>query len=350
MMSSCRPWPAQPSRRGAPDPMRWSWRGWWNACCAAARPSTRRRCACWRAGGQVTRRPLLPGCRCQRGWSAAARRHSALMACAHAQHAACGLQHAAMHALARIGVRSTRRSMTAPPASLPQHCSCPCAPPPPTPHPPPAAQVWHLRVDVHVLDHGGNLTDACCLAALAALRAFRKPEAAVDPATGDVMVYSPDVREPQPLTIHHLPFCFTFGLFEVRAGHWRGGGLFEVHAGSAPSREGEWRCKPGNRAVAEALLRGGGGGSHCQDTCRRASLGLRCLVCGRHLAFLFLRPDRKRLVASDSRHPAQATFPATSHGSPATPQLAPACRPTASAVLLPAAPARLATCWSWTPH
>ncbi len=32
-----------------------------------------------------------------------------------------------------------------------------------------------LRVDVHVLDHDGNLTDAAGLAALAALMAFRRP-------------------------------------------------------------------------------------------------------------------------------------------------------------------------------
>lgn len=37
-------------------------------------------------------------------------------------------------------------------------------------------QVWALRVDTHVLDHGGNLIDACVLSALGALMAFRKPE------------------------------------------------------------------------------------------------------------------------------------------------------------------------------
>lgn len=41
------------------------------------------------------------------------------------------------------------------------------------------AQVWALRVDCHVLDHGGNLLDCCFLAALAALMAFRKPEVEV---------------------------------------------------------------------------------------------------------------------------------------------------------------------------
>lgn len=39
--------------------------------------------------------------------------------------------------------------------------------------------MWHLRVDLHVLDHQGNLIDACGLAALAALMAFRRPDVTV---------------------------------------------------------------------------------------------------------------------------------------------------------------------------
>ena len=40
-------------------------------------------------------------------------------------------------------------------------------------------QVWHLRVDVHVLDHCGNLVDAAGLSALGALMAFRRPDVTV---------------------------------------------------------------------------------------------------------------------------------------------------------------------------
>eukprot|EP00953_Heterococcus_sp_UTEX-ZZ885_P026396 14256-Heterococcus_DN1.PRE.1 len=36
-------------------------------------------------------------------------------------------------------------------------------------------RVWQLRVDVHILDHGGNLIDAAALAAIAALQHFRRP-------------------------------------------------------------------------------------------------------------------------------------------------------------------------------
>jgi exosome complex RNA-binding protein Rrp42 (RNase PH superfamily) len=52
-------------------------------------------------------------------------------------------------------------------------------------------------VDIHVLDSGGNLIDACCLAALAALLGFRKPQVEVDQSKGEgeaqVTVFSPEV-------------------------------------------------------------------------------------------------------------------------------------------------------------
>lgn len=77
-------------------------------------------------------------------------------------------------------------------------------------------KVWHLRVDVHVLDHAGNLVDACGLASLAALMAFRRPDVTV--GGGDdgqaVTVHPPEVREPVPLSIHHLPLPISFALFE----------------------------------------------------------------------------------------------------------------------------------------
>ncbi len=76
--------------------------------------------------------------------------------------------------------------------------------------------MWALRVDVHVLDHDGNLVDACCLAALAALMALRLPQVSVGGEGGsDIIVHSPDVKEPLPLSIHHLPVAISFGLFEV---------------------------------------------------------------------------------------------------------------------------------------
>ena len=77
-----------------------------------------------------------------------------------------------------------------------------------------------MRVDVHVLDHAGNLADAAALAALAALLAFRRPDASIDKdlgISGGVTLHAPDVREALPLSLHHLPLAITFALFEVRS-------------------------------------------------------------------------------------------------------------------------------------
>ena len=75
-----------------------------------------------------------------------------------------------------------------------------------------------------MLDHGGNLVDACCLSALAALMAFRKPEVTVGGASGtEVIVHPPEVKEPLPLTIHHLPVAVTFGIFDVSMAGWTTG-------------------------------------------------------------------------------------------------------------------------------
>lgn len=61
--------------------------------------------------------------------------------------------------------------------------TAPCQPAPGLPPPRSARaagrKVWHLRVDLHVLDHQGNLVGACGLAALAALMAFRRPDVTV---------------------------------------------------------------------------------------------------------------------------------------------------------------------------
>lgn len=73
-------------------------------------------------------------------------------------------------------------------------------------------------MDVHVLDHHGNLLDACFLSALAAISVFRKPETTVSGGEGEkvkVVVHPPEVKEPIPLSIQLLPVSVTFGLFEV---------------------------------------------------------------------------------------------------------------------------------------
>jgi len=72
--------------------------------------------------------------------------------------------------------------------------------------------VWRLQVDVTVLDHGGNLVDACVLSAVAALRHFRKPEVEIADSGGPTVLHS-DEREPTPLPLHHTPLTVTFALY-----------------------------------------------------------------------------------------------------------------------------------------
>ncbi|GAA0166910.1 exoribonuclease [Lithospermum erythrorhizon] len=71
--------------------------------------------------------------------------------------------------------------------------------------------VWAIRVDLHILDNGGNLVDAANIAALAALLTFRRPECSLGGEDGqEVVVHPPEVREPLPLIVHHLPIAVTF--------------------------------------------------------------------------------------------------------------------------------------------
>ena len=77
--------------------------------------------------------------------------------------------------------------------------------------------VWRLHVDVTVLDHGGNLVDACILSAVAALRHFRKPEVNLQESGGPNIMHS-DEREPTPLPLHHTPLTVTFALYSDPSG------------------------------------------------------------------------------------------------------------------------------------
>lgn len=74
--------------------------------------------------------------------------------------------------------------------------------------------VWAVRVDLHMLDNGGNLVDAANIAALAALLTFRRPECSLGGEDGqEVIVHPPEEREPLPLIVHHLPIAVTFAFF-----------------------------------------------------------------------------------------------------------------------------------------
>ncbi|XP_016136192.1 exosome complex component RRP45 [Sinocyclocheilus grahami] len=72
-------------------------------------------------------------------------------------------------------------------------------------------KVWQIRVDVHVLNQDGNLMDAASIAAISALSHFRRPDVAIQGR--DVTVFSPEERDPIPLSIYHMPICVSFAFF-----------------------------------------------------------------------------------------------------------------------------------------
>eukprot|EP01038_Epipyxis_sp_PR26KG_P006798 gene6798-9312_t len=87
-------------------------------------------------------------------------------------------------------------------------------------------KVWSICCELKVLDmSGGNVIDACMLAAIAALRAFRKPEVSVISVTGDdvrqinknigeIIIHHSNDREPLPLALQHSPLCVTVGVIQ----------------------------------------------------------------------------------------------------------------------------------------
>ena len=81
---------------------------------------------------------------------------------------------------------------------------------------------WSVRVDLHVLSHDGNLVDASCLALVAALRHFRKPDTAIE--GGTLTVFTPAEREPVPLSWLHSPLCVTFSFYSSSSKGGGGGG------------------------------------------------------------------------------------------------------------------------------
>ncbi|XP_031099458.1 exosome complex component RRP45A-like isoform X1 [Ipomoea triloba] len=71
--------------------------------------------------------------------------------------------------------------------------------------------VWSIRIDLQILDNGGNLVDAANIAALAALSTFRRPDCTLGGEDGkEIILHPPEVREPLPLVIHHMPIAVTF--------------------------------------------------------------------------------------------------------------------------------------------
>lgn len=75
------------------------------------------------------------------------------------------------------------------------------------------SKVWSVSVAMIVLDHAGNLIDACAAAALASLLHFRRPAVTVE-ASGKVVEHSWDDQDPAPLALHHTPVSVSFSFLE----------------------------------------------------------------------------------------------------------------------------------------
>ncbi|XP_004716544.1 exosome complex component RRP45 isoform X1 [Echinops telfairi] len=73
-------------------------------------------------------------------------------------------------------------------------------------------KVWQIRVDLHLLNHDGNIIDAASIAAIVALCHFRRPDVSVQ--GNEVTLYTPEERDPVPLSIHHMPICASFAFFQ----------------------------------------------------------------------------------------------------------------------------------------
>ncbi|KAM5551288.1 hypothetical protein ABKV19_026217 [Rosa sericea] len=60
--------------------------------------------------------------------------------------------------------------------------------------------VWAIRVDLHILDNGGNLIDAANIVALAGLLTFRRPKCSLGGENGqEVIIHPPEDRKREPV-------------------------------------------------------------------------------------------------------------------------------------------------------
>lgn len=74
-------------------------------------------------------------------------------------------------------------------------------------------KVWSIRIDVRILNNEGNVLDCACIAAMAALKNFKRPEVSV--SGEEVTVYSVEEKNPVPLAILYIPVCISFACFNI---------------------------------------------------------------------------------------------------------------------------------------
>jgi len=72
-------------------------------------------------------------------------------------------------------------------------------------------KVWEIRVDIHVLNHEGNILDCASIAAISALAHFKRPDVSVQGQ--EITIHPPEDRDPVGLSLHHMPLLVSFAFF-----------------------------------------------------------------------------------------------------------------------------------------
>ncbi|XP_022689300.1 exosome complex component RRP45-like isoform X2 [Varroa jacobsoni] len=75
-----------------------------------------------------------------------------------------------------------------------------------------AEKAWEVRVDVVLLNLGGNVAECASIATVAALAHFRRPDVTI--VGKEVTIHPVAVREPVSLHLYHYPYCLSFAFFE----------------------------------------------------------------------------------------------------------------------------------------
>jgi len=76
----------------------------------------------------------------------------------------------------------------------------------------PGELVFAVYCYVSVIDNNGNVGDAAVLAATASLCHFRRPDYTIEGK--QVKIYTPEEKEPVPISLHFQPICITFCILD----------------------------------------------------------------------------------------------------------------------------------------
>ncbi|KAK6463576.1 ribosomal protein S5 domain 2-type protein [Scheffersomyces coipomensis] len=76
-------------------------------------------------------------------------------------------------------------------------------------------KVWSITVDLNFLNFDGNFIDIGCFGVMLALSHFKKPDITIINGGKDIIIHDINEREPQPLSILHIPICLTYSFYNT---------------------------------------------------------------------------------------------------------------------------------------